>query len=119
MKYDTDVIFGKCDNVGSTQGVSFFSNAEFPESDKLTIINEELKMYLFDSVNSTAIGDDGIAKEHSLRKTEVALPCILTGCVLNVPDDVAGLIKDSFKFIKRLGENRNRGLGRCEFTIIE
>lgn len=117
--YNTDSIFGKCDNDGSSQGLSFFSNAEFPESDKLTIINEKLKMYLFSTVSSTAIGDDGIAKEHSLRKTEVALPCILTGYVLNVPEDGIELIKNSFRFIKRLGENRNRGLGRCEFTIIE
>lgn len=28
------------------------------------------------------------------------------------------LIEDSLAFVKRLGENRNRGLGRCRFSIM-
>lgn len=42
----------------------------------------------------------------------------------NKPDDDKGknenmkLIEDSLAFVKRLGENRNRGHGRCRFSIM-
>lgn len=145
------IVFGKTPNDKYTQGsadntvgCAFFSNAELPDIDKATFgrlyeeykakidkQNDETKKridiwkivssYLYERINSTAIDEKGIAKEHSLRRIEVALPCVLTGTILNLPDNnvkIQHTLKDSLKFIKRLGENRNRGLGRCRFTII-
>lgn len=111
-----DKIFGK---EGVLQGSAFFSNAEFPDEDK-NILRSKSK-FLFTAVSSTAIGKDGIAKEHSLRRTEAALPCVLTGEIMHWPDDEKSLklLTDSLAFIKRLGEGRNRGLGRCRFSIMK
>lgn len=107
-------------------GTAFFSNAEFPIEDKKALAlqfesGESFTHHLFTSISATAIGEDGIAKEHSLRRTEVVLPCTLTGVILHLPGDDRSykLIEDSLSFIKRLGENRNRGLGRCCFSIIK
>lgn len=113
---EIDKIFGK---EGTLQGSAFFSNAEFPDEDK-AVLKDKSKL-LFTAISSTAIGDDGIAKEHSLRRMEVALPCTLSGTIMHWPDDEKNLklLTDSLAFVKRLGENRNRGLGRCKFSIMK
>ncbi len=119
---DLAKVFGKAPNAENSEGSmgrAFFSNAEFPREDKVKIIDEKLARYLFERVNATAIDESGIAKEHSLRRMEVALPCILTGEIDSIPEDAESTIVDALRFIKRLGENRNRGLGRCMFTVIE
>ena len=116
------MIFGKRSETAEIPqiGKAFFSNAEFPATDYDAIINANAQNYLFEAVASTAIGDNGIAVNHSLRKTQVTLPCTLEGQILNIPeedDKTKKLFEDSLSFIKRIGENRNRGLGRCKFTI--
>lgn len=119
---EIEKIYGKADVTSPEsmlQGCAFFSNAEFPEADKSFIRSKGYRRSLFSSVSSTAIDENGIAKEHSLRKTEVTLPCTLTGEIINLPEGCEKLISDSMAFVKRLGENRNRGLGRCRFTITE
>lgn len=119
---EVEKIFGR---EGVLKGCAFFSNAEFPEADKDALTDDsgksDMTKYLFTALSSTAIDDVGIAKEHSLRRTEVALPCVLTGVIMYWPDDDKGLnlIEDSLSFVKRLGANRNRGLGRCRFSILK
>ncbi len=100
------------------RGDIFFTNAELPEAEQNVIIKENLPPYLFRSVASTAIDKDGIAVENSLRKIEVVIPCKLEGKILNVDPDLKEPLVESLKFIKRLGIDRNRGLGRCSFHII-
>ena len=60
------------------------------------------------------IDDDGIAKDHSLRSMEVVLPCTLYASITGVPENLADILSESFGMIKRMGQKRNRGLGRCE-----
>lgn len=62
-----------------------FSNAELPDEDKAAL--KPYAKHLFTALSSTAIGNDGIAMEHSLRRIEVALPCVLTGEIMRWPDD--------------------------------
>jgi CRISPR/Cas system CSM-associated protein Csm3 (group 7 of RAMP superfamily) len=115
-------IFGKQENVKQEegkQGCCFFKNATLKDDLKKVIVQNNLQDYLYRSIASTAIDDKGIAVEHSLRKMEVAVPCELKGEILNVPDNFADLMEEGLKFIKRLGQNRNRGLGRCQITDIE
>ena len=95
---------------------SFFTNATMDKEDDTTkqILELGLQQYLYDSVANTAIDDKtGTAKEHSLRKMEVAIPLTLTGRILNIPESMEAAILDAMKFIKNLGASRNRGLGRC------
>lgn len=101
------------------QGVLFFSNAELLSEQRQVILVEQLNPFLFDSVSATRIAEDGIAMSHSLRKIQVVLPCTLYGQILDVPEENKGLLQQAVKLIKRMGLARNRGLGRCSFTIME
>lgn len=98
------------------QGVLFFSDAVI-EDGRGDIIREGLQPYMYDKISSTMIGDNGVAEDHSLRKMEVSIPCVLHGEILGITDDGMELVSKSLKYIKRLGQNRNRGLGRCTISI--
>lgn len=97
---------------------SFFTNAELKEAE--SIKNQGLKKHLYTSVSQTAIDTEtGTAKKHSLRKTEVVVPCELEGDILNVPDQMVDTVKEALRFIKCMGVGRNRGLGRCTMVGSE
>ena len=96
------------------KGEMFFTNAELEESEQKAIISHNFQKHLYDSVASTAIQLNGIAKKHSLRRIEVAVPCELVGEIKNVPNELIQVIIYALKMVKRIGLNRNRGLGRCE-----
>lgn len=99
------------------QGTLFFSNAELLPEQKQIILDEQLKPFLFDRISATRITEDGIAMPHSLRRIQVVLPCSLYGTILDVPEEYLPLLEQAMKLIKRIGMARNRGLGRCLFTI--
>lgn len=101
------------------KGTAFFSNATLPEEERDAIVKGKLQPFIFRKISSTAIDENGIAKDHSLRKMEVAVPCTLEGFISSLPDndDFTAMMKEALLFIKRLGQNRNRGLGRCSFTF--
>lgn len=115
---DTFGYFEK-DKSEMTRGQAFFSNAELSGQEQAAIVANKVARFMYRSIASTAIDKDGIAKEHSLRKMEVVVPCILYGEILNVPESFEGEMRNALKYIKRLGQNRNRGLGRCTITIEE
>lgn len=110
---------GICDNDLVRKGSAFFENAELEENIRYTIQKDNLEKYLYRSISSTAIDDDGIAVKHSLRRLETVVPCELCGRILEIPDAFANDMIDGLRYIKRLGLNRNRGLGRCDFYIKE
>lgn len=99
------------------KGEAFFKNAELPETEKSAIITKKVSKFLYRSIASTAIDENGIVKEHSLRKMEVVVPCELECEILNLSEDIVPKIEKALKYIKRLGQNRNRGLGRCTITV--
>lgn len=99
------------------QGQAYFSNAGLTEEQHDAIINEGLAEFLFRNVSSTCIDDEGIAVDHSLRRIETVIPCVLCGEIKNVPDEYAGILMESLKMIKRLGTGRHRGLGRCRWSV--
>lgn len=102
------------------KGDLFFKNAELPESQKEAIVKNNASKFLYRTIASTAIDDEGIAVEHSLRKIEVTVPCTVKGSIIadKIDEDIEKNICKSFAYIKRLGQNRNRGFGRCKFTFI-
>lgn len=118
LDIDLNECFGFFDNAEEKrQGQTFFTNAELSELDGHYIINNNAQKYLYKSLASTAVNIKGVAEEHSLRKMEVVVPCVLKGEVLNVPDNCVDVIKKSLSFVKRLGQNRTRGLGRCDIKV--
>lgn len=102
------------------KGEAFFSDMALPANDRRKIAeNGELRKAMYSSVTATAIGDDGIAKDQSLRKIQVTVPCALYGTVENVPENAVGMLENAMKFVKRIGLGRNHGLGRCKIEFIE
>ena len=95
------------------KGETFFTNAELSEDEHRAIVSNNAARFMYRSISSTAIDNEGIAVDHSLRKMEVVVPCTLHGEIKNVPDNMADEVLDALRYIKRLGQNRNRGLGRC------
>jgi len=97
---------------------SYFKNATLDKTIKEEIITNELQNNLYEIIASTQI-KDGIAVDDSLREIEVVIPITLEGEILDIPteQDKEKLLK-ALKMIKRMGLNRNRGLGRCTITEI-
>ena len=100
-------------------GAAFFSNATLDEREQMAIVSNGAQRYLYDKVTTTAIDENGVAKEHSLHSIETVVPCTLTGFVADVPETMAEIIGESLGLIKRIGLKRNRGLGRCNITLME
>ena len=113
-----NMVFGISGNdVNHKVGASFFSNAVLPSAERKYILEQKLQSLLYESFSSTSIDENGIAKDHSLRKIETVVPCKLEGVILSVPEEALQKVEDAMSFIKRLGTGRNRGYGRCKITI--
>ena len=108
----------KCFGSSSDIGECNFSNAEIEENTKKTIINNSLQNQLFDEIASTKIDDKGIAESGSLREIEVVIPMTLYGEIKNIPDEYKQEMIKALNKVKRMGLNRNRGLGRCIIEVI-
>lgn len=100
------------------KGVMFFKNAELAKEEHDAIASNNASRFMYRTIASTAIKSDGIAKDHSLRKIQVVVPCSLYGEIYNIPDNLLPEIIDALSFTKRIGQGRNRGLGRCTITKI-
>lgn len=114
LGYKADVlteVFGQESSVGTK---TFFSDAVIVDG-RQKIVENALAPYMFCNIASTKL-ENGVAADSSLRQIEVTVPCELEGCILSVPERAEELIENSLRYIKRLGFNRNRGLGRC--TIL-
>jgi CRISPR/Cas system CSM-associated protein Csm3 (group 7 of RAMP superfamily) len=99
----------------------FFSNATLSQKLAEKIIQENRQYALYQVLSSTQIDADGQAKEGSLRQLEVTIPIILYGMIDDFPNNHSyrAQIIHCLNWVKQLGLNRNRGLGRCQFSIVE
>lgn len=109
-------LFGK--DEGNDLPTVHFSNAEIDGSTKQGIIQEKLSDYLYRNIASTAINQNGVAENLSLRVSEVTIPLSLEGSITLKNESFKNDIEVAFKWIRHLGVNRNRGLGRCKIEII-
>ena len=97
----------------------YFSNATIKNKEKSEIVSHKLQNNLYDVIASTSIDSNGVSINNSLREIEVVIPISLYGEILDVPETYTKEMEMSLKLIKRMGLNRNRGLGRCAFEIEE
>ena len=106
---------------GVDMGKCYFSNASLEKTVAEQITTNYLQDNLYDIIASTKIDDkSGVAQDNSLREIEVVVPLTLCGEIRDIPnDDYLKLMTRALKMIKRMGLNRNRGLGRCEFIVEE
>ena len=123
---DIDKCFGsrgskekQVNNDDTTQAQCYFSSATIDEETAAQITSNKLESNLFEIISATKIGDNGIAADKSLRDIEVVLPITLIGKIENIDDKFAQNLVRALKSVKRMGLNRNRGLGRCEFKVKE
>lgn len=118
----TNEVFGKAFNAKDPQcqdmeiGKAFFGNATLTQDEHDAIAQGKLQEFIYTEVAQTAIGEDGVATEHSLRKTQVTVPCTLHGEISSIPTEAAEKLLSCLGFVKHIGLNRNRGLGRCVVT---
>jgi len=101
------------------QGVCYFSNATLEKTVAEQITTNYLQDNLYDIIASTRIGENGVAETKSLREIEVVVPLTLHGEIRDIPDAYKEKMTRALKMIKRMGLNRNHGLGRCEFVVEE
>lgn len=114
-----DALVKECFGVeGVGMGLCYFSNARVGDDVKKQIVSNALQDNLYDEIASSKI-EDGMAVDHSLREIEVVVPITLHGEVLDVPSEHKEKLKQSLVMVKRMGLNRNRGLGRCNITVKE
>jgi CRISPR/Cas system CSM-associated protein Csm3 (group 7 of RAMP superfamily) len=93
------------------KGSLFFSNASL-EKDTAREISIDMSYHLYRNIASTTINENGIAKSGSLRTMEVCIPIELEGYIDGVDGDDVKYFEKAFKYIRNIGVNRNRGLGR-------
>jgi len=107
-------------SVAITPAICFFSNGELSNELSKALIKEKEYKWLYDTISSTAIGENGLAKQNALRTIEVTVPLTLFAKIEDFPTNPAfeKELDHCFKWIKRLGVNRNRGLGRCKWTKL-
>ncbi|MDK9694137.1 MAG: RAMP superfamily CRISPR-associated protein [Sulfurimonas sp.] len=105
---------------GVDMGRCYFSNATLDDTTAKQIKDNDLQENLYDIIASTKIDEKtGIAVDNSLREIEVVVPLTLVGEVRDISDEYKEKMTQALKMIKRMGLNRNRGLGRCEFIVEE
>ena len=102
----------------------YFSNSTLDDGTAQEIVDHHLQDNLYDVIISTKIGEkdneqeiEGLAVDGSLREIEVVIPLTLNGEIKDLPQNYEDKMKIALAMIKRMGLNRNRGLGRCEVTI--
>ena len=117
-------VFGtRQDTEGSNQyqeeAHCFFSSAQVSQKLQLGIDKENISM-LYHTVSSTAINEKGQAKNHSLRQREVCIPLDLFASIEHFPNKEGydTQLQYCLDWVKQMGTNRNKGLGRCKMSII-
>ena len=103
-------------------GTCHFSNAELSEKLKKALVTGSQSRYrslLYRSHASTAIDEKGQANEHTLRRMETVIPLTLFAQIYDVPEDRLEMLEMCLRYTKRLGANRNRGLGRCDLSLCK
>jgi len=102
-----------------TKATTFFTNACLSNELQKKVKDNKLQHHFYRDLASTAIDDEGIAKQGSLRRMEVTIPCTLSGEIFHIDAKYYNDIEKCMKMVKRLGVNRNRGLGRCTIELLK
>jgi CRISPR/Cas system CSM-associated protein Csm3 (group 7 of RAMP superfamily) len=96
----------------SLQGSLFFSNATLPKKEQ-DEMSYEMSTFLYKNIASTKIDGNGVAVHASLRTMETCVPLTLEGEIHGVETKDKQTFESGLKYLRQVGSNRNRGLGRC------
>ncbi len=102
------------------EGKAFFGNVGLSKVLSEGIIHSGLTPDLYHVISSTKIDANGQAQDGSLRQLEVTVPLTMYGQIEHFPGQgYETQLENCFKWVKQLGQSRNRGLGRCKFSIVK
>ncbi len=104
-----------------SKNVFHYSNANLPAIEINYLKgkpNEISKLYRNIPFNRI-MEETGTTDENSLHSMQVTIPLTLNGKIMNIPKAYLSQIEACMKMIKRLGNKRNRGFGRCRFFVDE
>ncbi len=118
---NAEALFGiEADRSGQQcKGILYFTDATLSEAEHQAIISNRVQDLMYQKRSRTAIDAKGIARDHSLRSIETVVPCTMYASIINLPDNAREPLTTALSLVKRLGVNRNRGLGRCQLTVVE
>jgi CRISPR/Cas system CSM-associated protein Csm3 (group 7 of RAMP superfamily) len=76
---------------------------------------------LYNYIPSTMIDENGLAKEHSLRRIEVAIPIRLTSHIEWEDENLIQIeqLRMAASLVRHLGSHRHRGFGRVSVEVSE
>jgi hypothetical protein len=113
--------FGTGSDLNETDSVYsfFYSDACLSENEVEYLKGKPTEISkLYRNIPSTRIDEEtGVADENSLRSMQATIPLTLEGEITNISDPIK--IHDCLRMVKRLGYKRNRGFGRCIFSVQE
>ena len=119
----TEILFGKTTSrYDSTPGVLEITDAYLPDDfQEWARLNPEKCPFLFHTVSSTCINNEGTAETDTLRCMEVSIPMSLTAFVESdaEPADWIDALKLAAPFVRHIGSHRHRGLGRTVLSVEE
>lgn len=101
----------------------FFSNAHLSPALEQQLLQDGDHRYLYQVLSSTQLDENGVAKNKSLRQLEVSIPLTLYASIEDFPEadgktNYREQMEYCMQWIKQLGLNRSRGLGRCKFSML-
>lgn len=106
--------------VSKKEGKAFFTNVNLSKELCENIIKSDYTTDLYHVISSTKINEQGQADDGSLRQLEVTIPLTMYGSIEQFPDsNYENQLENCLKWVKQLGQNRNRGLGKCKFSIVK
>lgn len=112
-------VFGKKEGKGwEDESITFFKDAVTSKTLAHKIIESNKQDSLYQVLSSTKLNENGLADDGSLRQLEVCVPLSLFGTIEIFDDVDVKFLSLSASWIKSLGLNRNRGLGRCKISIL-
>jgi CRISPR/Cas system CSM-associated protein Csm3 (group 7 of RAMP superfamily) len=116
---EVEKLFGKRKGNGmEDESCAFFKDAVISKGLAEKIIASNQQESLYQVISSTKLDLDGLADDGSLRQLEVSVPLSLFGTIELFDEVDDRLLMHSAAWIKSLGLNRNRGLGRCKISIL-
>ncbi|MBP5586642.1 MAG: hypothetical protein J6Y92_09855 [Lentisphaeria bacterium] len=103
----------------ASAGAAIWSNAALPEKTRRTILKQKQNDLLQINRYFIRIDEKGQTEEKSLRRGEFIVPMTLAGTIRGLEEADADKLVECMGFIKRLGLQRSRGFGVCQFRLVE
>lgn len=109
-----NICYGK-DEVPNNQTQTYLGNADIVDD-----IDKKNIPFLFKNFKNTKL-KNSIAEDGTLREIQTVIPLTLKAKIFDIDMNFSqyDLFKNAIKSIKRIGLNRNRGMGRCEVNVVE